>query len=305
MPCIIVSGQIGEEVAVTAMKAGASDYIMKDKLKRLAPAIKREIKEAQSRLEKREIKQALKEKEYELVVVREIERAKDEFIGFVSHELRTPITVVIGALHTLLTAAGLLSEEEKMQLVSDAFSEAEGLADIIENLLYLARGQANRLKIARENADPSKIISDVLQKIKTRATGHQFIVESSNSIKINADPVAMKVILNNLIHNAVKYSPPGEVRVIVQRKDDMAQIAVCDKGAGISEEDQKILFQPFERLAASSGHIKGIGLGLLVCQRLVEAQGGIIWLESRPGEGSTFYFTLPLTKDFLPEATAF
>ncbi|MBI2850364.1 MAG: hybrid sensor histidine kinase/response regulator [Chloroflexi bacterium] len=293
-PCIIVSGQIGEEVAVEAMKAGASDYIMKDKLKRLAPAVRRELEEARMRLEKQRIQRTLKDKEEELLVVRELERAKDEFIGFVSHELRTPITVIIGALSTLLTAFKQLSEEDKLELASDALSGAEGLADIIENLLYLARSQMNKLQMRREEADPSEIISGVLQKIKGGAADYQFTVECPDSIRISVDTTMMMVILNNLISNAVKYSPASEVRISVQGKNGMALVSVSDRGRGISEEDQKKLFSAFERLAAASGPVGGLGLGLLVCRRLVEAQGGKIWVESRLGQGSTFYFTVPL-----------
>lgn len=298
LPCIIVSGQIGEEEAVKAMKAGASDYIMKDKLRRLTPAIKREVRETQVRLEKREIQAALRAKEEELRFVRDVGRAKDEFISFVSHELRTPLTVVIGALRTVLANANLLSEEEKLQLMEDAVIEAEGLADIIENLLYLARYQANKLETVRETFDPSKIISEVLEKIKVGATGHRFTVAYPASVRVSADPVKMRIILFNLLFNAVKYSPPGEVHISLRCKDGMAVFAIRDRGRGISKENQQRLFQPFERLDASRETINGIGLGLLVCQRLIEAQGGRIWVESKLGEGSTFYFTLPLARDF-------
>ncbi|MBI2868219.1 MAG: HAMP domain-containing histidine kinase, partial [Chloroflexi bacterium] len=102
--------------------------------------------------------------------------------------------------------------------------------------------------------------------------------------------------LRNLVPLAATDSPPGEVRVMCSESEGMAQVVVCDRGKGISEDEQKRLFQPFERLGAAGGQIMGIGLGLLVCKRLVEAQGGRVWLESRPGEGSNFYFTLPLAR---------
>lgn len=294
IPCMIVSGQIGEEVAVEAMKAGASDYIMKDRLKRLAPAIEREIKEARIRLEKQAIQKDMKAKEEELRLVRALERAKDEFIGFVSHELRTPITVILGALHTLSREFDVLSREEKLELASDALDQTGELTDMVENLLYLARGQMDKLQTHRENVDLSEIIPNVLQRIKARAAGYQFIVEYPDSLVVSANPLMLRLVLNNLVNNAVKYSPAGGVWVSAQRKGGMALVSVSDKGKGISEEDQKKLFQPFERLAAEGGPVRGIGLGLLVCWRLVEAQRGTIWVQSRLGEGSTFYFTIPL-----------
>ncbi|MBI4331540.1 MAG: hybrid sensor histidine kinase/response regulator [Chloroflexi bacterium] len=296
LPCIIVSGQIGEETAVSAMRAGASDYIMKDKLGRLAPAVNREIREAREREEKREIQAALRAREDDLRLQQEVGRAKDEFVGFVSHELRTPLTVIIGGLRTVLAFHKLVSEEEERQLIEGAVAEAEHLNEIVENLLYLARAQTNRLEVLRTTVDASEVISGALKQIRTVGTGHQFILDCPSPVRVSADPVKLGVILHNLLVNAVKYSSPGEVCVSLRCKDGMAVIAVSDRGVGISEEDQERLFQPFERVGVSRDTTKGIGLGLLVCRRLVEAQGGRIWAKSRIGEGSTFFFTLPLAE---------
>jgi len=101
-------------------------------------------------------------------------------------------------------------------------------------------------------------------------------------------------ILYNLLENAVKYSPEGsEIKVFIRREKQMLAIGVADKGAGISPEDQGRLFELFERLGKGTMS-QGLGLGLVVCKRLVEAQGGKIWVESEPGQGSVFYFTLPV-----------
>ncbi|MBI2853027.1 MAG: hypothetical protein HYX84_08015 [Chloroflexi bacterium] len=152
------------------------------------------------------------------------------------------------------------------------------------------------LQADRQYLDLAAIISGVLERIKVRTTGYQFIVECPGSLRFNAGFGMMKTILRNLVSNAVKYSPPGEVRVSAHQKDEMALISVSDRGVDISEEDQNKLFQPFERLAETSTTHAGLGLGLLVSRRLVEAHGGRIWVESEPGEGSTFWFTLPLTR---------
>ena len=113
---------------------------------------------------------------------------------------------------------------------------------------------------------------------------------------MHADELRLERILHNLLENAVKYSPDGgKIKVSARLEDDHMVIGVSDEGIGISLHDQARLFSPFERLAAQRLEgVKGIGLGLLVCRRLVEAHGGRIWVESEPGRGSTFYFTLPL-----------
>lgn len=111
---------------------------------------------------------------------------------------------------------------------------------------------------------------------------------------VPADRLRVERVLYNLIDNAIKYSPRGgDVVVFARQEDGHLVIGVKDSGMGISAEDQARLFAPFERLG-TAGAISGIGLGLNVCRRLTEAHGGRIWVESQPGEGSTFLFTLPL-----------
>jgi signal transduction histidine kinase len=114
-----------------------------------------------------------------------------------------------------------------------------------------------------------------------------------------ADPLRLERILYNLLENAVKYSPQGgEIRVSVRQQKEYLVIGVSDQGIGISPADQAKLFAPFQRLEEPRpGGARGVGLGLLVCQRLVEAHGGRIWVESEPDHGSTFFFTMPLSKN--------
>ena len=115
-------------------------------------------------------------------------------------------------------------------------------------------------------------------------------------------PLRLERILYNLLENAVKYSPQGgEIKVSVKPDKEQLVIGVSDQGVGISPADQAKLFAPFQRLEESRpGGARGVGLGLLVCQRLVEAHGGRIWVESEPGRGSTFFFTLPLNQQQPP-----
>ncbi len=238
-----------------------------------------------------------------LVYIRDIaerqklDQLKDEFIGLVSHELRSPLTVIIGAVNTALTEEDRLSRDEMRQLLQDAAWEAESLSYLLGNLLELSRVQADRLFLIREPVNVRKVVRDAVEKIKRQSSNHSFEIDLPKSLPpVHADELRLERILHNLLENSVKYSPDGhKVRVSARLEGDNMVIGVSDEGIGISLHDQARLFSPFERLAVQRLlGVKGVGLGLLVCRRLVEAHGGRIWVESEPGRGSTFYFTLPL-----------
>ncbi|MBA7632195.1 Adaptive-response sensory-kinase SasA [subsurface metagenome] len=230
---------------------------------------------------------------------KKLDQLKDDFIGLVSHELRSPMTVVTGAINTALTEAERLSPEETRQLLKDAALEAESLSNLLANLLELSRVQAQRLVLYAEAIDVKKVIRDAVDKIKRQSSTHKFVLSLPRHLPpVYADPLRLERILYNLLENAVKYSPPGgEVRVSVEPQEEHLVIGVSDQGIGISPADQKKLFEPFQRLEKSrlSG-VRGVGLGLMVCRRLVEAHGGHIWVESKPGHGSSFFFTMPLSQ---------
>ena len=226
----------------------------------------------------------------------EIDHLKDEFIGLVSHEMRTPLTVIIGSLHTALRRGELLPQEEINELLNGSLVEAETLSNVLENLLELSRTQAKRLLLFPEPMRIEKLAKDVVKEFKGQSA-HRFILDFPGEIPpVEADMVRVRRILYNLIQNAVKYSPAGsKIKVFVRQESDCLVIGVRDHGRGISLTDQNRIFHSFQRLGLDqSDEIKGIGLGLMVCLRLVEAHGGKIWVESAPGKGSTFYFTLPL-----------
>ncbi len=230
---------------------------------------------------------------------KKLDQLKDDFIGLVSHELRSPMTVIIGAINTVLTEGANLSPEETRQLLNDAASEAELLSHLLGNLLELSRVQADRLVLHAEATDVKKVVQDVVEEIKRQSSAHQFMVNLPRKLPlVYADELRLERILYNLLENAVKYSPQGgEIRVSVEIQKEHLVIGVSDQGVGISAADQAKLFGPFQRLEESRPEgVGGVGLGLLVCRRLVEAHGGRIWVESEPGRGSTFFFTLPLSK---------
>jgi PAS domain S-box-containing protein len=228
---------------------------------------------------------------------KKLEEIKDEFIGLVSHELRSPLTVVIGAVNTALSEGSRLSAEEMRQLLQDAAWEADSLSHLLENLLELSRAEAGRLVLHAEPMGVENVVQNVVEKISRRASGHRFLIDFARGLRpVPVDPLRLERILYNLLENAVNYSPQGsEIRVFAKRDRERLVIGIADQGIGISLRDQAKLFGAFQRLEHPGLEgVKGAGLGLLVCRRLVEAHGGRIWVESEPGRGSTFYFTLPL-----------
>jgi signal transduction histidine kinase len=304
LPFIIVSGLIGEDSAVAAMKMGANDYVMKSNLKRLSAVVQREIADAEQRRERKKAEEELQKKneelqkkEEELRVAKQIELLKDEFIGMVSHELKTPLTVIIGALN--------VAEERGMRvneirgLIHDAGTSAESLAAMVDNLLELSRHQSNRLSLQKTQTRIEPAIQAVIKKLKDRSSKHQLIGDIPPDLPdALIDPLRIERVLHNLIENAIKYSPKGgEIIVTVHPEDSQLVIGVSDQGIGISPEDKQRLFQKFERLDIQKKYdIAGVGLGLRVCQIIVEAHGGRIWVESELGKGSTFFFTLLMSK---------
>lgn len=230
---------------------------------------------------------------------KKLDRMKDEFVSFVSHEIRTPITVIMGAVNTVLSHGQELSAEEIKGLLKDAASETEALSELVENLLEMSRAQANRLQLHIDRLNIKEVVNGQIEKVRRQCSSpaHQFTAEYPCQLPSpKADKVRVERILYNLLENAVKYSPGGgEIRVFAGAEGDNLLIGVQDHGLGMSAANQAKLFRPFERLGVvSESGIRGTGIGLTVCLRLVEAQGGRIWVESAPGRGSTFYFTLPV-----------
>jgi K+-sensing histidine kinase KdpD len=231
---------------------------------------------------------------------KKLEQLKDEFIGLVSHELRTPLTVIGGCLSTLLTELNRLSPSEVQQLLKDALLESQSLSHLIENLLELSRAQAQQLALYPELIDVKSLVRETLRKIKRQAPSHRFVTSIPDKLpSINGDPLRIERILYNLLENAAKYSTPGsQIKASAYAESERLVIGISDHGKGLSSSEQARIFGPFQRLENNRpDQARGAGLGLMVCRRLVEAHGGEIWVESKKGRGSTFFFSLPRRKN--------
>lgn len=224
---------------------------------------------------------------------KKVEQLKDEFIALVSHELRTPLTVISGSLRTAMSEG--LSQEDVHELLQNAAEGTDSLEAILENMLELSRYQAGRLQLRVEMVSIADTVRTAIGKLKRQGVARQFQIDIAPELPpVEADPVRVERILFNLMENAAKYSPQdGRITISSRVQDGFVVTSIIDQGSGISPDEQPKIFGLFQRLEPSQRLAKGVGLGLLVCKRLVEAQGGWIKVESEPGKGSTFSFALP------------
>lgn len=222
-------------------------------------------------------------------------RARDEMVGVVSHDLRNPVAAVKMLSRTLLRAqqeAGT-PEQESIELIYQA---AEQMDALIRDLLDVNRLDAGKLAIAAVPVDPTVLLTDSLQTLRPlveeKGIGLDLQIETDLP-KVLADRERIQQTLSNLVGNAIKFSPPGSKIVVAVRSDrDGAVISVFDSGTGIALEHLPRVFDRYWQ--SSRTDRQGAGLGLAIAKGIVEAHGGRIWLDSRPGEGTTASFTLPL-----------
>lgn len=222
-----------------------------------------------------------------------------EMTTTVSHELRTPLASIMGAVGLLLNnEAGALTENQK-KILSKIESNIDRLSRLVEGILDLTRMEKGKFKFNKQQIDLNEILDEVevLQNILIRKKGLAMKIEQDPSAKtVYCDRDALLQVLNNLIHNATKYTEEGTVSIICQSDTDKEKVRICvaDTGIGIKKEDLEKIFNKFTQLDVETVvETGGAGLGLAICKEIVEGHGGTIWVESEPGKGSRFYFTLP------------
>ncbi|PNK02236.1 transcriptional regulator [Cylindrospermopsis raciborskii S07] len=231
---------------------------------------------------------------------KQVEKMKDEFVSVVSHELRTPLTSIHGSLGML--TSGLLSStsEQGKRLLQIATDSTERLVRLINDILDIERIESGKVKMERENCDLRDLINsaiNIMQPLADKA-GVSLSIHNSNSssIQLWADPDRIIQTLTNLFSNAIKFSEPGStVYLMTELQKDQVLVTVQDTGRGIPEDKLESIFERFQQVDSSdSRNHDGTGLGLAICKSIVQQHGGKIWVKSILGEGSSFYFTLPI-----------
>ena len=224
--------------------------------------------------------------------------AKDEFLGVMSHELRTPITAIYGGARVLRSRGERLDDESKARLLEDVEQESERLFRMVENLLVLARLELGQ-EVATEPVLAQRIIGKLASAFKQRRPARPVIINvDQESAPVAAEPHYLEHVLRNLLTNADKYSPSDSpIEIETRTNDGETEIAILDRGPGIAPEESEIIFERFYRSDRTANRAAGIGLGLTVCKRLMEAQAGRVWARPREGGGLEIGVTLPIYKE--------
>lgn len=303
IPFIVVSGAIGEETAVELMRSGAQDFIQKGNGLRLIPVIERELIEAEHRKVRRLAEEAKirleKEREVILEQLKEAVKTRDEFISIASHELKTPLTSL--NLQTQILERSLEREDFEFaknklpHFFSLLHKQLGRLNHLVEDMLDVTRIASGQLVVSYQEINLSDLIREICARLyeQARTLGIVLQVDVPDVIVGAWDSFRMDQVLSNLIANAIKYGRKGSIEIRAKVVNGRVQIEVEDHGPGIEKKDQQRVFDRFER-AISASEVSGLGLGLFICKRIVEAHQGRIWVESEPGQGARFIVEVPL-----------
>jgi NtrC-family two-component system sensor histidine kinase KinB len=226
----------------------------------------------------------------------ELDRLKSEFVMTASHELRTPLTSIGMSIDLLLESAPKKLEAKEQQLLSAAHEDLQRLKVLVNNLLDLSKIEAGKMEMEFSSQSLPPLLEKVVQSFKIQAEqkGVAFSFSFPEGLpKVKADANKVSWVLTNLVANALHFTPRGgNIQLSAERFGPFIQISVQDDGPGIPYEYQSKIFDKFVQVK-SDQVLGGSGLGLAICKEIVRAHGGTIWVDSAPGAGSTFHFTLP------------
>lgn len=230
--------------------------------------------------------------------LQELDQLKSEFVSLVSHELRAPLTNVRSAVELMESDCPIINETctQMFDIVSEQIGR---LGRLVDDVLDVSLIEAGGLSLTYAAVDIAQIAEQAVDDITTRQTGHIFRQPDYTAHpRVWADADRLYEVIANLVDNAAKYSPPhSEVVLDMHVEGHEAVISVSDSGPGIPPEEHNHIFEKFHRLDwGDAKETYGYGLGLYLCRRLVEAMNGRIWVESKPGQGATFRFALPLVE---------
>jgi signal transduction histidine kinase len=291
-PVIFVTAKSEAEDVVMGFDAGGVDYLTKP----FRP------KEVVARIRTHLSNQQLVEQQKHLVdQLSKANEAKDRFLGMCAHDLRNPLSSIRGLAELMdENAIGTLTDEQR-EIIQTIHGASQSMLQLVNELLDVATIEAGHLKLAKVPTSVVEMIERSVHLANIEAAKKNTKIEL---VTMPADPVVevdrnkMRQVVDNLINNAVKYSPRGSViTVIVHASNGVAGFAVRDNGPGIPESERHKLFKDYGRLSAQpTGGEKSTGLGLAICRKIVEAHNGTISVENIPGRGAEFVVSLPLHK---------
>jgi signal transduction histidine kinase len=290
-PLILVSGALKSVTAVECLKQGATDYVLKDNLTRLSLCVRRALEETRLKQERKRAQDELANKVEELA---RSNRDLEQFAYVSSHDLQEPLRMVSAYTQLLSERYRGKLDENADKYIGYAVEGAQRMQTLIEDLLAFSR--VGRNGVEHKATDCNAAVDAALKNLAVAIQESGVIVTRGKLPSVHADHFQLVQLFQNLIGNAIKFrkGDAPAIKIAAERVNDEWQIAVKDNGIGISPEYQEQIFVIFQRLHTRDEY-SGNGVGLAICKKIVEQHGGRIWIESRPGSGSTFLFTLPAT----------
>jgi len=292
---IMLTGYASLESAVTALRSGAYDYLIK-------PSDVDELRATVGRaLERRRLRQRLVELE-------QLDKLKTQFLSMASHELRTPLTAVSGFMQIARRRMGRLGAatdvpdpwREEAQKADETLEmanrQAKKLARLIDELLDVSRLQQGRVEMRLAEIDLGEVVREVGERMKLLSKGHEIETKIEGTAPIVADRDRIEQVFENLVGNAIKYSPEsGRIEVSLHVNGANAIVSVRDQGIGVAPAEVEKIFGLFYRSPdPRADHVGGLGLGLYISREIVARHHGRLWAERNPDAGTTFHVTLPL-----------
>jgi signal transduction histidine kinase/CheY-like chemotaxis protein len=235
-----------------------------------------------------------------LLAKEEVERGskfKDQFLSTMSHELRTPLNAVLGFSDLLADERYGPLNDRQQRYVTHIHTGGKHLLKLISDILDLSKIEAGRMELTREHVTVASAFAEVISSLHPLAEkkSQALLQKVEPNLHVYADAMRFKQILMNLVANAIKFTPEnGRIELVARRVEDQVRMEVRDNGPGIPPDQQQRIFEAFVRLTQTGSATEGTGLGLAITSRLVELHGSKLGIESQPGEGTSFYFSLPL-----------
>ena len=289
IPVVLVSGALGETRAVECIKQGAADYVLKDQLLRLPEAVRRAVREKKLREEHRRSLEELARSNRDL----------EQFAYVASHDLQEPLRMVAAYTQLLAERYQGKLDENADKYIHYAVDGATRMQRLVQDLLAFSR--VGRSGAERRKVDCNSVLATALQNLQAAIEESGARIEAGPLPSVLGDASQLLQVFQNLVGNAIKFrgAEPLLIRINAEKSGREWWFSFADNGIGIASEHAELIFVIFKRLHTREEYA-GNGIGLSICKKIVEQLGGRIWVESIPGQGATFRFTLP-AKD--PEAS--
>jgi two-component system sensor histidine kinase/response regulator len=223
------------------------------------------------------------------------EKKKDEFISIASHELKTPLTSVKAYIQLLQRSIDKNEKEKAKNHLEKATKQIDKLNNLITDLLDISKIENGKLKFNLQHFDIDNMICNVVEMLQQSNPDFTIKKPKQTNLIIYGDEIRLEQVIINFINNAIKYGgDKNEILLITRIEDNHLYLGVKDFGIGISADQQKLIFEKFYRVEDDNPNLKGLGIGLFICNEIIERHGGKIGINSKLNEGSEFYFKLPL-----------